>query len=173
MNPLPCSRAASSLLFLAALLWHDPARAQEALATQQLGYTYSSAIRATRNTEFLVIRNLSDWAAAWTLPYTDQHGSLNWRPQDLPAVDFGRSVVAGIILPTESSTCTAVRMTSATAFRSEIVVTYWVRRPQPPHVICGASFRTAFQFMRLDRADLPVRFVEVEEPEAVPARQPR
>jgi hypothetical protein len=129
------------------------------LEIESVARSTSSAIRAQRSPEFLVARTSVEWAAAWKLPSIDQHGEATRAIQALPSVDFQRSMIVGIILPTSSDGCTGVTIHRAILSNEQVTVKYRERKPQSGD-ICTQSFATAYHFVKVSRSPLPVVFAE-------------
>ena len=140
-----------------------PATSQQdgSLGIESVERRTSPAIRSQRSPEFLVARTSAEWEAAWKLPFINQHGEASRPIQALPSVDFQRSMVVGIILPTNSDGCTGVTIHRVVVSNAQVMVKYRERKPQSGD-ICTQSFATAYHFVKVSRSSLPVVFAEEE-----------
>jgi len=149
--------------YLLLVLACAPAMSQQdgSLSIESVERRTSPAIRSQRSPEFLVARTSAEWAAAWKLPSIDQHGEASRPIQALPSVDFQRSMIVGIILPTSSSGCTGVTIHRAIVSNEQVIVKYREQKPQSGD-ICTQSFATAYHFVKVTRSPLFVVFAEDE-----------
>ena len=151
------------LAFLPLILAPNSALSQQdaSLGLETIAKQTSPVIRSERSPEFLVARTPNEWAAAWKRPYVDQRRETDGRPIALPNVDFGSSMVVGIILPTKSSGCTGVTIYEAIVSPEQVVVRY--REPKPQSMrVCTLSFTTAYHYVKVERSPLPVVFQREE-----------
>jgi hypothetical protein len=154
----PSHQAAYVLLALASVAVAQPG---QPLSVESVQRGISPAIRSQRSPEFLVARTPAEWEGAWKLPFIDQHGEPARPIQPLPAVDFQRSMIVGIILPTASDGCTSVTISRAILSNEQVEVKYREGKPRP-NAVCTQSFATAYHFVKVTTSVLPVVFYEEE-----------
>lgn len=137
------------------------AQQTQPLITESIQRGASSAVRSQRLPEFLIVRTPNEWASAWKLPLMDQHGESSRAIEPLPLVDFQKSMVVGIILPTALHGCTGVTINRALLSNEQVEVKYRRLKPQAGD-ICTQSLTTAYHFAKLPVSLLPVVFSEEE-----------
>ena len=126
------------------------------LVLESLSKGKSPVVRSTATT--IVARDARQWAAAWSLLSTNSNGEVSQAPRQLPPVDFTKSMVLGVVLPSSPHGCTGVTVTSVQVVQGQILVEYHERQLQPGEM-CTASITTAYHFVSTPMSVLPVSFV--------------
>ncbi len=96
----------------------------------------------------VVVRTAAEWAALWK-----QHTP----GQKPPAIDFTRSMVAGVFLGSRPSGGFAIDVTSVQRDGPDLVVTYRESKPDPKMMVTQ-MITSPFHLVRIDRLEGPVRF---------------
>ena len=99
-----------------------------------------------------VIRTAAEWASLWKQHQPDQ------KP---PAIDFTRSMVAGVFLGSRPTGGYALEVTAVERDGADLVVIYREGKPDPKMMVTQ-MITSPFHLVRIDRHAGPVRFRAAE-----------
>ncbi|MCE4558067.1 hypothetical protein [Pelomonas cellulosilytica] len=142
------------LLSLVTLSAATPEDRQLSIESVRIGL--SPAVRSERSPQLLVARTNAEWLAAWSVPAIDQHGQAAFLGA-VPTVDFEKSMVVGVVLPTHSSGCARVTIEQVVVSNGQVLVKYLDHKAKRGE-ICTSSFATPFHFVKVEKVSLPVVF---------------
>jgi hypothetical protein len=100
----------------------------------------------------VVVKTAAEWAALWK-----QHNP----GQKPPAIDFTRSMVAGVFLGSRPSGGFAIDVTSVQRDGANLTVVYRESKPDPKMMVTQ-MLTSPFHLVRIDRHEGPVRFRAAE-----------
>jgi protease stability complex PrcB-like protein len=133
----------AALCVLSPLASHGSEAVQLKFATVQRGDL--SGIEERRE---VVVRTAAEWTALWK-----QH-SPGQKP---PAIDFTRSMVAGVFLGSRPSGGYTIEVTAVQREGGDLVVIYRESKPDP-RMMVTQMITSPFHLVRFDRHEGPVRF---------------
>ena len=135
-----------------------PRAAVDQVAVRPLSHGSTGALRDKM--DLVVARNQGEWVAAWSLPYTDQHGVRNGVPAQSPVVDFGHDMVVGVVGPAAPNSCTSVEITSVVHRENQLEVGYRLHKPSAGEA-CLDAFFSPYDFVAVPLSTSTVSFTEL------------